>query len=110
VKQNYEVINTFQKCNPFIKQLIFFLSLITAIEFSERLSYFGIATSLVIYLTKVMHQDLKTAVRNVNYWSGVTTLMPLFGGFLADSYLGRYTTVIGSCIIYLMVINLNHSI
>ncbi|KEH28963.1 putative proton-dependent oligopeptide transporter family, major facilitator superfamily [Medicago truncatula] len=75
---------------------------IIAIEFSERLSYFGIATSLVIYLTKVMHQDLKTAVRNVNYWSGVTTLMPLFGGFLADSYLGRYTTVIASCIIYLM--------
>jgi peptide/histidine transporter 3/4 len=75
---------------------------IIAIEFSERLSYFGIATSLVIYLTKVMHQDLKTAVRNVNYWSGVTTLMPLFGGFLADSYLGRYPTVIGSCIIYLM--------
>lgn len=81
----------------------------TAIEFSERLSYFGIATSLIIYLTKVMHQDLKTAVKNVNDWSGVTTLMPLFGGFLADAYLGRYTTVIASCIIYLMVIhNLNH--
>ncbi|KAJ1411217.1 Proton-dependent oligopeptide transporter family, partial [Sesbania bispinosa] len=73
-----------------------------AIEFSERLSYFGIATSLVIYLTKVIHQDLKTAVKNVNYWAGVTTLMPLFGGFLADAYLGRYTTVIASCIVYLM--------
>jgi len=79
-----------------------------AIEFSERLSYFGIATSLVIYLTKVLHQDLKTAVKNVNYWSGVTTLMPLLGGFLADAYLGRYTTVITSCIVYLMVINLSH--
>lgn len=56
-----------------------------------------------------MHQDLKTAVKNVNDWSGVTTLMPLFGGFLADAYLGRYTTVIASSIIYLMVINiLNH--
>ncbi|XP_020228410.1 protein NRT1/ PTR FAMILY 5.6 [Cajanus cajan] len=75
---------------------------IIAIEFSERLSYFGIATSLVLYLTKVIHQDLKTAVKNVNYWAGVTTLMPLFGGFLADAYLGRYTTVIASCIVYLM--------
>ncbi|XP_012573172.1 protein NRT1/ PTR FAMILY 5.7-like [Cicer arietinum] len=75
---------------------------IIGIEFSERLSYFGIATSLIIYLTKIMHQDLKTAVKNVNYWSGVTTLMPLFGGFIADSYLGRYNTVIASCIIYLM--------
>ncbi|CAJ1949363.1 unnamed protein product [Sphenostylis stenocarpa] len=75
---------------------------IIAIEFSERLSYFGIATSLILYLTKVLHQDLKTAVKNVNYWSGVTTLMPLLGGFLADAYLGRYTTVIASCIVYLM--------
>ncbi|KAK2414461.1 hypothetical protein P8452_59912 [Trifolium repens] len=75
---------------------------IFAIEFSERLSYFGIATSLVLYLTKVMHQDLKTAARNVNYWSGVTTLMPLFGGFIADAYLGRYSTVFASSIVYLM--------
>ncbi|PPR86506.1 hypothetical protein GOBAR_AA34188 [Gossypium barbadense] len=54
-------------------------SLFIIIEFSERLSYFGIATSLIIYLTKVIHQDLKTAARSVNYWAGVTTLMPLFG-------------------------------
>lgn len=75
-----------------------------AIEFGERLSYFGIATSLIIYLTKVMHQDLKTAAKNVNYWSGVTTLMPLLGGFLADAYLGRFSTVLASSVIYLVVI------
>ncbi|XP_044465365.1 protein NRT1/ PTR FAMILY 5.6 [Mangifera indica] len=75
---------------------------IIAIEFSERLSYFGIATSLIIYLTKVIHQDLKTAARNVNYWSGVTTLMPLLGGFVADAYLGRFSTVFVASIIYLL--------
>ncbi|KAK1642938.1 hypothetical protein QYE76_060743 [Lolium multiflorum] len=56
------------------------------IEFSERLSYFGIAMSLMIYLTKVLHQDMKVATNNVQYWMGVTTLMPLLGGFLADAY------------------------
>ncbi|XP_031267816.1 protein NRT1/ PTR FAMILY 5.6-like [Pistacia vera] len=75
---------------------------IIAIEFSERLSYFGIATSLIIYLTKVIHQDLKTAARNVNYWSGVTTLMPLLGGFVADAYLGRFSTVLVASVIYLL--------
>ncbi|CAI0427360.1 unnamed protein product [Linum tenue] len=75
---------------------------IIAIEFSERLSYFGIATSLIIYLTRVMHQDLKTAARCVNYWAGVTTLMPLLGGFLADAYLGRYYAVFVSSIVYLL--------
>ncbi|KAE9603338.1 hypothetical protein Lal_00008128 [Lupinus albus] len=79
---------------------------IIGIEFSERLSYFGIATSLILYLSKVIHQDLKTAARNVNNWNGVTTLMPLIGGFLADGYLGRYTTVIISSIIYVMGLGL----
>ncbi|CAA2982574.1 NRT1 PTR FAMILY [Olea europaea subsp. europaea] len=75
---------------------------IIAIEFSERLSYFGLATSLIIYLTKVIHQDLKTAAKSVNYWSGVTTMMPLLGGFVADAYLGQFTTVLASSVIYLL--------
>lgn len=72
------------------------------IEFSERLSYFGIATSLMLYLTKVLQQDMKTAAENANYWMSVTTLMPLLGGFLADAYLGRFSTVLFSTLIYLM--------
>ncbi|CAI9783287.1 unnamed protein product [Fraxinus pennsylvanica] len=75
---------------------------IIAIEFSERFSYFGLATSLIIYLTKVIHQDLKTAVKSVNHWSGVTTMMPLLGGFLADAYLGQFSTVLASSIVYLL--------
>ncbi|XP_008811508.2 protein NRT1/ PTR FAMILY 5.6-like [Phoenix dactylifera] len=74
---------------------------IIAIEFSERLSYFGLATNLIIYLTKVLHQEVKTAAKNVNYWSGVTTVMPLIGGFIADAYLGRFSTVLCSSLIYL---------
>lgn len=79
------------------------INLDAAIEFSERLSYFGIATNLILYLTKVMHQDLKTAAKNVNYWAGVTTIMPLIGGFLADAYTGRFTMVLLSSLIYLLV-------
>ncbi|XP_010553272.1 PREDICTED: protein NRT1/ PTR FAMILY 5.7 isoform X2 [Tarenaya hassleriana] len=56
----------------------------------------------MVYLTTVLHQDLKMAVKNANYWSGVTTLMPLLGGFVADAYLGRYLTVLFSVVIYLM--------
>lgn len=75
---------------------------IIATEFSERLSYFAIAVNLIIYLTRVLHQDLKTAAKSVNYWTGVTTMMPLLGGFLADAYLGRFSTVLISSVIYLM--------
>ncbi|KAL3636498.1 hypothetical protein CASFOL_018797 [Castilleja foliolosa] len=75
---------------------------IIVIEFGERLSFFGLSMSLMIYLTKVLDKDLKTAAKSVNYWMGVTTLMPLLGGFLADSYLGRFQTVLASSVIYLL--------
>ncbi|XP_026414077.1 protein NRT1/ PTR FAMILY 5.6-like isoform X1 [Papaver somniferum] len=75
---------------------------IIAIEFGERLSYFVISTNLIVYLTKVVHQDLKTAAKNVNYWSGVTTMMPLLGGFLADAYFGRFWMVLISSTIYVL--------
>ncbi|XP_024973211.1 protein NRT1/ PTR FAMILY 5.6-like isoform X3 [Cynara cardunculus var. scolymus] len=75
---------------------------IIAIEFSERLSYFAIATNLITYLTEVMHEDLTTAAKNVNRWAGVTTIMPLLGGFLADAYVGRFFMILLSSSIYLM--------
>lgn len=67
------------------------------------MSYYGIGTSLIMYLTKVMQQDVKTAAKNVNYWIGVTTIIPLFGGFLADAYLGRFYAVLASSFVYLLV-------
>lgn len=77
--------------------------LFKGIEFSERLSYYGIASNLIIYLNKVLHQELKTAAKNVNDWVGVTTVVPLVGGFLADAYVGRFWMVLISSIIYLLV-------
>jgi peptide/histidine transporter 3/4 len=50
-----------------------------------------------------MKEDLKTAAKNVNYWSGTTTLMPLIGGFLADAYIGRFPMVLFSSLVYLVV-------
>ncbi|PKI46613.1 protein NRT1/ PTR FAMILY 5.6-like isoform X1 [Punica granatum] len=79
---------------------------IITIEFSERLSYFGIATNLISYLTAEMHQDLETAAKNVNYWAGVTTMMPLLGGFLADAYVGRFNMVVFCSLIYLVGLSL----
>ncbi|RDX76412.1 Protein NRT1/ PTR FAMILY 5.6, partial [Mucuna pruriens] len=73
----------------------------TAIEFSERITYFGISSNLIMYLTRVMHQDLKTATNNVNYWRGATTLIPLIGGFIGDAYTGQFRMILFSSLIYL---------
>lgn len=57
---------------------------------------------MITYMTKVMHQDLETAANSVNIWAGVATVMPLFGGFLADAYTGRYFMILFSAILYAM--------
>jgi len=51
----------------------------------------------------VIHQDLSTAAKSVNYWAGTTTLMPLVGGFVADAYTGGFNMIIFSSLVYLMV-------
>ncbi|KAG4989756.1 hypothetical protein JHK85_032739 [Glycine max] len=72
----------------------------TAIALSERITYFGISSNLIMYLTRVMHEDLKTATNNVNCWKGATTLLPLIGGFLGDAYIGRFRMVFFSSLVY----------
>ncbi|KAG2406302.1 Protein NRT1/ PTR FAMILY 5.6 [Vigna angularis] len=54
----------------------------------------------------MMHEDLKTATKNVNYWLGATTLMPLIGGFVSDAYTGRFHMIIFSSLVYLKGISL----
>eukprot|EP00252_Welwitschia_mirabilis_P005412 TRINITY_DN15892_c0_g1_i3.p1 TRINITY_DN15892_c0_g1~~TRINITY_DN15892_c0_g1_i3.p1 ORF type:complete len:569 (-),score=88.09 TRINITY_DN15892_c0_g1_i3:92-1798(-) len=72
------------------------------VEFGERMTYFGISSNLIIYLTSVMHLGVKMAAKEVNNWTGVTTCVPLVGGFLADAYFGRYWMVLISTVIYLL--------
>ncbi|KAL2333299.1 hypothetical protein Fmac_014512 [Flemingia macrophylla] len=79
---------------------------VLTVEISERITYFGLATNLISYLTKVIHEDLQTAAKNVNYWSGTSTLMPLIGGFVADAYTGRFYMVLFSSFVYLMGLSL----
>ncbi|KAM0952848.1 putative proton-dependent oligopeptide transporter family, PTR2 family proton/oligopeptide symporter [Dioscorea sansibarensis] len=62
-------------------------------ECCERLAYYGIATNLVTYLTKKLHQGNVAAARNVTTWQGTCYLTPLIGAVLADAYWGRYWTI-----------------
>lgn len=73
------------------------------VEFAERFAYQGLASNLINYLTKFLNEPTTTAVKNVNTWVGVSSLFPLLGGFIADSYLGRFNTILLSSLIYLVV-------
>jgi peptide/histidine transporter 3/4 len=54
---------------------------------------------LIVYLQDVIRGDSASNVATVNSWAGVSYLMPVLGAVVADSYWGKYKTVlIGLCI------------
>lgn len=68
-------------------------ALILGIEICERLSTMGIAVNLVTYLGGVMHLSSANSANIVTDFLGTSFLLCLLGGFLADSFLGRYKTI-----------------
>jgi peptide/histidine transporter 3/4 len=58
---------------------------------------------LVTYVTTVLHESNVDAARNVSTWIGSCFLTPVVGAFLADSYWGRYTTIVVFLSVYIVV-------
>ncbi|GKV03279.1 hypothetical protein SLEP1_g15611 [Rubroshorea leprosula] len=68
-------------------------ALIIGTEICERLSTMGIAVNLVTYLCGTMHLSSATSANIITDFLGTSFLLCLLGGFLADSFLGRYRTI-----------------
>ncbi|CAL4956365.1 unnamed protein product [Urochloa decumbens] len=68
--------------------------LILGAEINESLAFSGIQKNLVTYLTSVLHESNVDAAKNVSTWLGSCFFTPLIGAFLADTYWGRYWTVV----------------
>nr|AAL36253.1 putative PTR2 family peptide transporter protein [Arabidopsis thaliana] len=77
-------------------------SFLLGYEAFERMAFYGIASNLVNYLTKRLHEDTISSVRNVNNWSGAVWITPIAGAYIADSYIGRFWTFTASSLIYVL--------
>ncbi|KAJ3701999.1 hypothetical protein LUZ61_005704 [Rhynchospora tenuis] len=69
-------------------------ALILGIEICERLSTMGIAVNLVTYLVGTMHVPSAESANIVTDFMGTCFMLCLLGGFIADSFLGRFRTIV----------------
>ncbi|KAK9698753.1 hypothetical protein RND81_08G128500 [Saponaria officinalis] len=68
-------------------------AMILGVETCERLITLGIAFNLVTYLTGVMHLGNAVSANTVTNFLGTSFMLCLLGGFVADTFLGRYLTI-----------------
>lgn len=73
------------------------------VEFTECVAFFAIAKNLVTYLTGVLQESNVDAATTVSTWIGTSFFTPLIGAFLADTFWGRYKTVVVFLSVYVTV-------
>ncbi|XP_072301357.1 solute carrier family 15 member 2 [Eucyclogobius newberryi] len=71
-------------------------------EFCERFSYYGMKTVLTLYFLSYLHwdKDLSTAVYHA--FSSLCYFTPIIGAIIADSWLGKFKTIIYLSIVYVI--------
>ena len=58
---------------------------------------------MVVYLGTVLHGSTAFNAAHVDTWNGTTFIIPVIGAILADSFWGKYNTIVASLFFYLAV-------
>ncbi|XP_046902028.1 solute carrier family 15 member 2 [Hypomesus transpacificus] len=78
------------------------IAFIVVNEFCERFSYYGMKAVLTLYFVNYLdwNKDLSTAVYHA--FSSLCYFTPLLGALIADSWLGKFKTIIYLSIVYVI--------
>src|SRR5438876_698073 len=71
-------------------------------EFAERSSYYGMRAILFLYLTAALGYADTEAGPIYSRFKMACYFLPLVGGFIADRWLGRYWTIVGFSVPYVL--------
>nr|KAI8731472.1 solute carrier family 15 member 4-like [Biomphalaria glabrata] len=68
----------------------------------ERLAYYSVYAGLILFCTSKLDIGQANATTIHLIFDGFVFIIPIIGGFLADSYLGRFKTIWISSLIYIV--------
>nr|XP_039274799.1 solute carrier family 15 member 2-like [Styela clava] len=74
---------------------------IVGMEFCERFSYYGMRSVLLLYLRNYLKFDDDTATAVYHAFTVLAYFTPVIGAIIADSYWGKYKTIILLSIVYI---------
>ncbi|XP_053680157.1 peptide transporter family 1-like [Anopheles nili] len=69
-------------------------------EFSERFNYYGMRTVLALYLTQKLSYTTDTATVIYHIFTSLAYFFPMMGAILADSWLGKFKTILYLSMVY----------
>lgn len=67
---------------------------LTIVQLCERLAYYGLTGSLPIFFHKHLGLNNNLAAELNNAFTSLSYLTPLIGAYVADKYLGRFSTYV----------------
>jgi dipeptide/tripeptide permease len=71
-------------------------------EFAERCCYYGMRAILALYLANYLRLPKEDATSYYSYYKMACYLFPILGGIIADRFLGKYWTIVGFAIPYVI--------
>jgi POT family proton-dependent oligopeptide transporter len=71
-------------------------------EFAERCSYYGMRAILARYMAEQLGLGEADASTYMHYFIAACYFLPLVGGYVADNFFGKYWTIVGFSIPYIL--------
>jgi len=71
-------------------------------EFAERFSFYGMRAILPLYLSDQMGYGEADGGFYYSIFLGLCYFLPLFGGYIADNFFGKYWTIVGFSLPYVL--------
>ncbi|KAI7997572.1 Protein NRT1/ PTR FAMILY 3.1 [Camellia lanceoleosa] len=73
---------------------------ILANEICDRFASTGSHANMITYLTKELNMPMVAAANTLSNFAGTASLTPMIGALIADSFAGRFWTIIAGSLIY----------